>query len=307
MPGIPLVAQPRYQVAAAIMKAQANPREVVILGGDNIYAVEGSKAHNEAEFDIGANFFGEADVFTAIGNHNLGVFADTGRSKLDAHAEAGWIPAAGETYYRIPFAEADVIVLDTNLRRAAHTAQCAWLGAQLAELRATGRPWWLIQHEPFASFKKIKEGKMKRHQLPNVYARPVFHYLKQWPPIAILCADTHNYQVGSLTFPGGIVMRQYVVGSGGGIPDRITGADVARAGGGFATELFQYQIEDLAEGFGFLRVTGPGAAVFQPVMPWMAGGARSKNQRQTQRRWGHRLVAKRARRSQKRSLRRSPQ
>jgi hypothetical protein len=287
MPGIPLAAQPRYRVAKAIMDTRESPDEVIILGGDNIYAVEGSKAHNEAEFNIGAGFYEEADVFTAIGNHNLGVFADTGHSKLTAHADVGWIPAAEETYYRVPFAEADIIVLDSNLRKG---AQARWLHGQIQELKATGKPWWLVQHEPFASFKKKKEGKMKEHAIANNYSRNVFYMIKQHPPIAVLCADTHNYQRGRLVFPDGLEITQYVVGTGGGIPDRITKDDIA-AVPPIDTGLVQYVVDEVAEGFGFLRVEGPVAIAFVTVMPWMAGGAQPKNLRQTQKRC-------RARRSQ---------
>jgi hypothetical protein len=305
-------------VARALLHAQENPDEVVILGGDNIYAVEGDEAkrHNEADFVDGAAPYEEANVFTAVGNHNLGVFADTGRSKVRVMAEEyGWLPSAAESYYRMPFVEADVIVLDTNLNGA---PQAAWLRGQLAELMAIGKPWWLVQHEPFASIKKVKEGKPKTHILAAGYVGPILPLLATWPPLGILCADTHNYQAGRLILDGGLEIPQWVVGSGGGIPDRITAADVAALGGGIQAPLFYYAVDAVAPGFGFARVAGPGEVAFIPVMDWPAqeggymsnsppriakGGnrqqARLKNRRRSQSRWHHSDKA-RGRRSRKR-------
>jgi hypothetical protein len=308
MPGIPLKGQPRRVVASALLAAQKSPDEVVILGGDNIYAVEGDKAkrHNEADFVDGAAPFEEANVFTAVGNHNLGPFADTGKSKVRVMAEEyGWLPSAAESYYRVPFEEADVIVLDTNQNGP---AQSAWFMGQVMELAATGKPWWLVQHEPFASIKKIKAGKPKTHILDAKYVNGILPFVALYPPLGILCADTHNYQAGRLVMGGGVEIPQWVVGTGGGIPDRITGADVAALGGGIQSPLFYYAVDAVAPDFGFARVTGPGAVTFISVMPWpeQEGGARArpKNRRRTQSRWHH-SDRERARSSRKRLHHRS--
>lgn len=314
MPGVPLEAQPRRVVARSLLNTQESPDEIVILGGDNIYAVEGDpeKRHNEADFVDGAAPFEEANVFTAVGNHNVGLFADTGHHKLRVMAEEyGWLPSYFDRYYRIPFAEADVIVLDTNMITK---RQPTWLAHQLAELKAAGKLWWLVQHEPFASIKKRKEGQLKTHILTKKYADGILPLLASYPPLGILCADTHNYQKGKIII-GDIEIPQWVVGTGGGIPDRITPADVDAIGGGIQAPLFYYAVDAVAPGFGFARVTGPGAVSFVPVMAWPAqeggylsnfppriakGGARArpKNRRRTQSRWHHsdRVQARRSRR-----------
>jgi len=100
-----------------------------------------------------------------------------------------------------------------------------------------------------------------------------------YPPILILCADTHNFQVGSITTSTGKKIRQIVAGAGGAIYDPII-AKIDPAGVGH----IPYALENHIPGFGYLEVKGLGSYEFKKIMEWPAKGGRRRRGRKSIRR-----------------------
>lgn len=92
-----------------------------------------------------------------------------------------------------------------------------------------------------------------------------------YPPVAVLCADTHNYQVGVITY-GGKTIQQIIVGTRGATHDPIEGEDRAFSVG----DQLQYRLTENIEGLGCLRVTGLDEYEFVRVAGWSGGKRRTR-------------------------------
>lgn len=297
---------PRELVAAAV--SAANP-QTIILGGDNIYApatfdeasgtVKKGEIYNRDAFVRGAQLYPGPQVYVAVGNHNIDTegadfnILETERATFGAAA----MPA---TYYRRTFADGlSIVVIDTNLVQAGREAEFATMLTWLKGV--TDKPYLLIQHEPFASIAKKKDGvnvykHLPRYQdilntlfVPKSTRKTRYNAGEQRviPPIAILCADTHNYQFGTITY-NGITVPQYVVGTGGAKPDPLIkpilgAATVFKPHG---TDGLTYRYDHMIDGFGFLLVSGtPSSLNFRfeltktaagiPI-PWRGGSRRRR-------------------------------
>ena len=104
----------------------------------------------------------------------------------------------------------------------------------------------------------------------------ILSVLQTYPPLSILCADTHHYEKGRIV-GGSTIIPQEIVGSGGASPniykDTLTPFSL---GGPFFYEI----ISEPTESYGFLLVSGFGVSEFIPVLPWSAvGGSRSTRKR----------------------------
>jgi hypothetical protein len=244
---------PRDAVTSAI---SADPIQRLFLGGDNIYPdkKDGVKVYSKNTLTDGASKLVGKNIFAAYGNHNVGFY--------DAEGELWKIPS---NYYSIDFADVSMVVLDTNVITGAEfDAMRIWLARTLSVLKSTGKPYYLIQHEPFMSFKKKKNQMYLR-------AADVLKILITYPPIAVLCADTHNYQVGMLTF-GGVSIKQIIVGTGGAEPDPILTEETV-----MVLEGIHYTKLEHTPGYGYLRVFGSDAFEFVKVRDWeSSGGGRSR-------------------------------
>jgi len=88
-------------------------------------------------------------IFTALGNHNI----------VDPSIKARMmaIGRIDTTYYCKIFTDkCAIVVLDTNLKDAEWAAMVAWLRATMHMLQERALPYYLIQHDPFRSYKKEK-------------------------------------------------------------------------------------------------------------------------------------------------------
>lgn len=77
--------------------------------------------------------------------------------------------------------------------------------------------------------------------------------LLEYPPITILCADTHNYQKGKLII-NGISIPQIIAGTGGADPDFIN----AKEGESYIVDGITYVMDEHIPGYGYLEVLNDG-------------------------------------------------
>ena len=240
----------------------------VILGGDNIYPqkVGKVKTYGLETFARGAAFLADKKVYAAIGNHNI---ADP--TVFEAQKRLWNI---SNTFYRFKHGSMNFLVLDTN--RMKNAEMMAWFADQLAELQTSFLPYYLVQHEPYASFKK---GKIQI----LADSAPYLRRLAVYPPRAVLCADTHNYQRGVLRV-GGVVIPQIVVGTGGAEPDPIDVEYMESHGRQIEIEEGMYELQEYVPGYGYLRVDADGHEEFVLVAPWDSVGGRRRTTKKLMRR-----------------------
>ena len=256
----------------------------IVLGGDNVYPrpimlADGkkNKEHESAVFDEGLA------LYTANGKQIVGAFGNHNMDILEHQKEAFGIE--GATYYERLFADGKthLLVLDTNIMTDAD--MLAWFKDTVDRI-PRDHYYFVVQHEPYfvARQKKFLE-------LAN--ADPFLNVMFEHPPIAILCADTHNFQhdtiqqVGEDGAPNSDVpmLHQIIVGTGGANPDAYRE--------GFTQEVRRdrYLFRQLLAipGFGFLYVDNPGLSEyrcrFKKIMDWSVGqiGGSAKDRRQTRR------------------------
>lgn len=239
--------------------------KTVVLGGDNLYPerdVAGKKKdpriYSREVLEDGFRRLGaDKRLSIALGNHNVVDAAVKHRVM-----ELGRMTT---TYVCKIFKDGcAIVVLDTNLvdSVADWGAQLAWLAATIQLLQERKVPYYCIQHEPFISYKKAKLQELAK-------GGDILGILCTYPPVLILCADTHNYQEGTIEI-GGVRMRQVVVGTGGAHHD-IIGVRPEGANHGS----LPYRLENHVPGFGYLEVRGLGAHAFKHVLAWPAKGGRS--------------------------------
>ncbi len=259
---------PRGAVAAAIMETDI---QKVILGGDNVYPLPGTKTHEAAVFHEGMALYKGKQLFGILGNHNVKDIP-VGAEQL---AFKGWaLPAP---YYVVRFKEAALVCLDTNSMETEGDVKpmAAWLRKTIVELAAEGLPYYIIQHEPYASYKKAKTTVLAN-------GSTLLYEMVDYPPAAVLCADTHNFQVGMLDVRGTKIV-QFIVGTGGALHDPIkidTSTPITIAGD------ISLQFVNHIEGFGYLLV-GSDKRQFVKVADWSleatAGGRRRATRRKIRR------------------------
>jgi hypothetical protein len=255
----------RDAVAKAISD---NPIKTLILGGDNIYTERGPngskiepRRFSMATVDDGfARLGADKLIYTALGNHNIVDPAIKARMMAIGRMDT--------TYYCKIFMDGcAIVVLDTNLIDAEWVGMVAWLRETVHMLQERALPYYLIQHDPFRSYKKEK-----MQELPN--GMHLLDAVDGYPPILILCADTHNYQVGSITTSTGKKIRQVVAGAGGANFDPII-AKVDPVGVGH----IPYQLEEHIPGFGYLEVKELRSYEFKKIMEWPAKGGGRRRRR----------------------------
>ena len=257
--------EPRERVLEAI---RANRITNIVLAGDNVYPRVKKGPHEKAVFDAGIHGLREKTIVTtAFGNHNL-VEPEHG---LPAHQRAFFgRPADGPLYFCIEYDDAALIVLDTNIMetKAAVEEMAAFCVAQIATLG--DKPYYIVQHEPYASYKTTKNPLLKNGDILLLALAGVANR-----PLAILCADTHNYQEGVIRV-GDVEIRQIVVGTGGASSDDynpdLPPLDIeARAGFIPINYTLDRPISVAnAHQFGYYQMDGPGVGRFIPVFPWLA-------------------------------------
>lgn len=254
---------PRDRVAAAI---QSSSIENVVLGGDNVYPLDGTKKHNNVVLYEGVNLLSGKRIYSSLGNHNV---KNKNIESLELSLMDWTLPSA---YYVCIFSDNyALVVLDTNIveETEKYNMMIKWFSETIKDLSMHGIKYYVVQHEPYASYKKAK-----RPVLPN--GSKLLYEMKVYPPIAILCADTHNYQVNSIDVNGTKIL-QYVVGTGGASYDTIIGSTDEHID--IASDIKLKMINRI-EGFGYLQVTVD-EMKFIKVAPWsiQGGGKYRKTQR----------------------------
>lgn len=235
---------PRVSVSKAIME---NPIKTLVLGGDNVYpqkmrignSTDFTKVYSQKTLLNGVHMLYGKDIYAALGNHNVdGPMLKTQRGLTE------W--TMPDRYYSVNFSDYTLVVIDSNLVEDAdkYIIMREWLEGKLTELKELGKKYYYVQHDPFISFKKKKK---------TVFAKisELLGILSKYPPTAILCADTHNYQKGTLQI-GDITIQQYVVGTGGAHPDGVN----ASVGETHTVDGIIYTMDEYIPGYGYLEVTG---------------------------------------------------
>lgn len=258
---------PRTSVTKAIME---NPIETLVLGGDNVYPVkmrignstDFTKVYSQKTLMNGIHMLYGKDIYAALGNHNVG-----GQMLKVQRGLNEW--TMPDRYYCIHFSDYSLVVIDSNLidDEDAFYTMNKWLSDTINGLKSDRRKYYYVQHDPFISF-----GKKKMIVFPKLVE--VLEILVRYPPIAILCADTHNYQKGTLQV-GDVTIQQYVVGTGGAHPDYVKGKN----GDTYDIMGVTYTMDTHISGYGYLEVTSD-EAKFIKVSDWRPfegkGGKRGK-------------------------------
>lgn len=271
----------RDAVAAAI---NVREEEMLVLGGDNIYpekttnSVTGEKRklYSTSVLDEGIELLGKKTIYASLGNHNVDV-----PEILEHEMEMPWI--LPRSYYCARFNDGyALLILDTNLEGLPLTSMITWFKDMQTTLSNLSIPYYLVQHEPYASYKKGKKQVLA--QGPSLYDSITYY------PIAVLCADTHNYQRGVLTLPNG-TLQQLVVGTGGAHHDPL-GASV---GDSFTSGDMTYTLKEHVPGYGFL-VVNVGHTEFIKVADWpsIGGFRRTRKQKRATRKTLRRAHKRRA-------------
>ena len=234
-----------------------NPIDKLILGGDNIYPtkINGKKHYNIELLKDGFNRLRGKEIYTAIGNHNIG-------KMLELELKMYNIP---KTYYCIHFNDYALVVFDTNILEGGFKEMSEWLLHTILSIQKSGKKYYYVQHEPFISFKKTKykNGTTKIHTYKKI--NDIFPILLQYPPIAILCADTHNYQQGSLTMNNKSIL-QIIVGTGGASPDILNTPINTHS-----HEAITYTMKEYKPPYGYLQVTADTEFIEVPVKGTIKG------------------------------------
>lgn len=257
---------PRTSVAKAIQK---NPIQTLILGGDNVYpekvqignSTDFTKVYSMKTLMNGIHMLDGKIIYAALGNHNV---SDPILSTQLGLTE--WnMPSR---YYSVTFNDYGLIILDSNLiNTSEYDTMIMWLLDQVGFYKSIGKAYYYVQHDPFISFKK-----KKKTVLAN--GGEILKVLLQYPPIMILCADTHNYQKGKLQIDD-ITIPQIIVGTGGASPDFVT----AKNGDSYEADGIVYTMEEYIPGYGYLEVSSIGTK-FIKVESWRSfegqGGRRTR-------------------------------
>jgi len=279
---------PHVQVIDAIEQSRINN---LILGGDNFYPEKTGKGDDKVKtFNSGlltTPIFARKHVVSALGNHNI----ESGMGKTGDHVDVlsleqayqKWhIPGGRPYYFIMRYNDVDIMILDTNIidddEKFTVMIEC---------IRSYNppKPYYCVMHEPiFSAKQKIKEGQIKSfyHQMSK--GREILEVLCSKPPVAILCADTHNYHQVDINC-GGSIIKQIVVGTGGASPDPVKW-DVELYKKPIVQDDISYTIvspidndkKHLSEQnkYGFIVIDKLGEHTFVPVLDWTSKGGRRK-------------------------------
>ena len=217
---------PHIQIIDAIERSRINN---LVLGGDNFYPEKIGKGDDKVKtFNSGlltTPIFARKHVVSALGNHNV----ESGMGKTGEHvdvlllerAHQTWhIPGGPPYYFIMRYNDVDLMILDTNIieddKQFNEMIEC------IRSYDAT-RPYYCVMHEPiFSAKQKIKEGVIKTvyHAMSKGTEILEALWTKEKLPVAILCADTHNYHTVNISYRDRTI-KQIVVGTGGASPDPV--------------------------------------------------------------------------------------
>jgi len=134
-----------------------------------------------------------------------------------------------------------------------------WLYETVQLFQVHAIPYYLVQHDPIVSHKVAKKKNTIVRCLDH--GDRILDQMLKYPPLHILCADTHNYQEGEILYKG-VLFHQIVSGTGGGEPDKL---DVSKLLGNPCPNI-RYKRTKYIPGYGFVQITNHSA--FQKVRNW---------------------------------------
>jgi hypothetical protein len=284
----------------AVIKAiNRHPVTNLVLGGDNFYPTKKrTPAGKIKSYDVRLlkpHLF-KKNVFTALGNHNIDVFKTADGNKqevLELEKKLDWhIPAGPPYYYIVRYTDLDLMILDTNLcdpeyeDKEAFNTMMEWTQQYLVS-KDEHRQYYCVMHEPIisAKIKNSKEASKNSSIIQELSkSRELLSVLTISPPIAILCADTHNYQQVFITYTG-VTIPQIVVGTGGAEPDTVDWSKytVDTPLGDDIVFSIARPSKDEQEAYGFVVFDVDGQHSFNYVRPWnLSGGSRKRVRRNRQ-------------------------
>jgi hypothetical protein len=295
--------EPHIQMIDAIERSRINN---LVLGGDNFYPEKIGKGDDKVKtFNSGlltTPIFAKKHVVTALGNHNI----ESGMSKTGEHvdvlllerAHQTWhIPGGPPYYFIMRYNDVELMILDTNIidddEQFNEMIEC------IRSYNPT-RPYYCVMHEPiFSAKQKIKDGKIKSFYHQMTKGKEILEALCSKPPIAILCADTHNYHQVDISC-GRSTITQIVVGTGGASPDPVNWdlykSSIDRDGISYTIiPPIDNDKKHLSEQnkFGFIVIDELGKHTFVPVLGWASKGGRQKSRTTRRKRDGRRQRSKR--------------
>ena len=290
--------EPHIQMIDAIERSRINN---LVLGGDNFYPEKIGKGDDKVKtFNSGlltTPIFAKKHVVSALGNHNV----ESGRSKTGEHVDVlllektyqTWhIPGGPPYYFIMRYNDVELMILDTNIidddEQFNKMIEC------IRSYNPT-MPYYCVMHEPiFSAKQKVKEGVIKTAHHEMSKGKEILEALwTKEPPVAILCADTHNYHQVDIKH-GDSIIKQIVVGTGGASPDPVIW-DL------YTTPIIQEDIsytiippsEDHKNKYGYIVIDELGKHTFVPVLSWASKGGRRKSRTTRRKRDGRRQRSKR--------------
>lgn len=239
----------------------------IILGGDNVYprplrSGEKNKVHDPTVFDEGIQLFEASGkpIIGSFGNHNV----DTIKHQMKTFG-------LSKTYYQREFSDGvHVLVLDTNIVLSGssdpeYEIMCVWFNTTVAELDRKRQQYFVVQHEPYFTARSKGFGELRN-------SGPLLATMDIYPPIAVLCADTHHYQYATIqntTNSKAPEIHQFIVGTGGAKhdPHMDDFSETELMGGSY-----KFTQKHAETGFGFLRVSDSDHSRFEfiKVREWPA-------------------------------------
>lgn len=214
---------PEAAVAAAVRQ---RPERFLVIGGDNVYpdvipptvpGKKASKVHPVPRVEQGFRCISarQYQILASLGNHNV---SEPPIREEHARLHRENMIFLPSNYYMRTFRgdKKAIIVLDTNVMddEERRIVMLDWLVQSLNHLADLGvHMYYLVQHEPVVSYKADADtGRAKNHVLKH--GNELLDILVRFPPAMILVADTHNYQLGIITYKGHNLI-QVVSGTGG--------------------------------------------------------------------------------------------
>jgi hypothetical protein len=272
---------PHIQVIDAIERSRINN---LVLGGDNFYPEKIGKGDDKVKtFNRGllttTPIFARKHVVSALGNHNI----ESGMGKNGEHIDVlsleqafqTWhIPGGPPYYFIMRYNDVDIMILDTNI-----IDDDEKFNVMIECIRSYNppKPYYCVMHEPiFSAKQKVKEGKIKSFYHQMTKGKEILEALYSKPPVAILCADTHNYHQVDITY-GGSTIKQIVVGTGGASPDPVIW-DIDLYKSSIVEDDISYKIIPPIKQnkYGFIVIDTLGEHTFVPVLAWASKGGRRK-------------------------------
>lgn len=178
--------------------AGATPTDLFMPLGDNAYLTGTDVEHQRALFDGFPTLLRRTPVLPIYGNHEefgsdtltqSGPFFDI--FSMPTAAQAGGVASGSKTYFSFDYANAHIVVLDSERARPADSpAMMAWLDADLA---AANADWTIAMwHRPPYSRGLFHDSDVEAEE--KWMRENVLPILEDYGVDAVFCGHSHNYE-----------------------------------------------------------------------------------------------------------------